>query len=373
MRCAAFWSLTQRTCMKPGLAVRGQVLGAAHVASAVAGMTEFDQHFQTFISRTAWGAVWTRPGLDQRTRCQLKLALMATLHRETEFRTREGASRSTGAIEVRRGSAYPACRLCQHSRGQLDRAGGKGNIAGHAARERGMTIGEPDFRPFRRYRSGMQPSNDSPAYGSRHKRHPRLPPVRLEHTLAEIAGPVFSPARLAPTTDLSVTDGKAALGERIVQGRIADEDGRPVPHTMIQIQQGNAAGRYAHDRDQHDAPLDPNLRGVGRVLTDADGTYRLVTIKPGAYPWRNDANTWRPNHIHFSFFGPAFASRLITQMYFPGDPLLPLDPILNAIPDAEARNRLVAPFGLDITQPEWALGYRFDVVLRGRPATAMEA
>jgi protocatechuate 3,4-dioxygenase beta subunit len=170
-----------------------------------------------------------------------------------------------------------------------------------------------------------------------------------------------------------VTDGRHALGQRIiVAGRVTDEDGRPIGTTMIEIWQANAAGRYQHHGDQHDAPLDPNFRGAGRVFTDADGYYRFVTIKPGAYPWPNHHNAWRPNHIHFSLSGPALATRLVTQMYFPGDPLLPLDPIFNAVPDATARDRLVARFDTGTGVPDWALGYRFDLVLRGRGATPWE-
>jgi protocatechuate 3,4-dioxygenase beta subunit len=164
------------------------------------------------------------------------------------------------------------------------------------------------------------------------------------------------------------------MGERIiVAGRVTDEDGRPIPNTMIEIWQANASGRYHHDRDQHDAPLDAHFVGSGRVFTDSDGAYQFVTIKPGAYPWRNHANAWRPNHIHYSLFGPGFATRLITQMYFPGDPLLALDPIFHCVPDQAARERLVASFELGLTKPEWALGYRFDIVLRGRGATPFEA
>lgn len=163
------------------------------------------------------------------------------------------------------------------------------------------------------------------------------------------------------------------MGERIiVEGAVRDEDGRPVPSTMIEIWQANAAGRYPHERDRHDAPLDPHFRGTGRVFTDAAGRYRFTTIKPGAYPWQNHHNAWRPNHIHYSLFGPGFATRLVTQMYFPGDPLLPLDPVFNSVPDASARDRLIARFDLDVTQPDHALGYRFDLVLRGRGATPFE-
>ena len=179
----------------------------------------------------------------------------------------------------------------------------------------------------------------------------------------------------------SVTPGDADLtkqakgepiGERIiVGGRILDEDGRPVAGTLVELWQCNATGRYNHDADQHDAPLDPNFIGAGRAVTDAEGKYQFTTIKPGAYPWRNHHNGWRPAHLHFSVFGPSMLQRLVTQMYFPGDPLLPLDPIFNAIPDARARDRMVSRFELERTVPEFALGYRFDMVLRGRDATPM--
>jgi protocatechuate 3,4-dioxygenase beta subunit len=151
-----------------------------------------------------------------------------------------------------------------------------------------------------------------------------------------------------------------------------DEDGRGVPNAMVEIWQANAAGRYRHSGDNHPAPLDPNFLGAGRALTDAEGNYRFLTIKPGAYPWRNHHNAWRPAHIHFSLFGPGLASRLVTQMYFPNDPLILLDPIVNSIPDAGARERLVASFDLALTEPEWALGYRFEIVLRGRRATPFD-
>jgi protocatechuate 3,4-dioxygenase beta subunit len=158
------------------------------------------------------------------------------------------------------------------------------------------------------------------------------------------------------------------LGERIiVTGRVLDGDGRPVPHTLVEVWQANASGRYAHAVDQHPAPLDPNFTGAGRCLTDADGRYRFVTIKPGAYPWRNHHNAWRPAHIHFSVFGTAFTQRLVTQMYFPGDPLFAYDPIFQSIPDEKARELLVARFDLETTEPEWALGYQWDIQLGGTP------
>ncbi len=145
-----------------------------------------------------------------------------------------------------------------------------------------------------------------------------------------------------------------------------------MPHTLIEIWQANASGRYSHQKDEHPAPLDPNFSGAGRTMTDANGFYRFVTIKPGPYPWRNHYNAWRPAHIHFSLFGPAFATRLVTQMYFPGDPLFPFDPIFQSIPDEKARQRLISKFDLETTQPERALGFRFDIVLRGREATPFE-
>jgi len=230
-----------------------------------------------------------------------------------------------------------------------------------------------DLASYRRPAPGTQPAYDVPDYGSTHKRHPKQALVRLEHTLSEISGPRMTSSLYPSHADLSKVNGREAMGERIiVAGRVLDEDGRPVRGAMVEIWQANAAGRYHHARDQHDAPLDPNFTGQGRVFTDEDGWYRFTSIRPGAYPWRNHKNAWRPVHIHYSLFGQGFAQRLITQMYFPGDPLLPLDPIFNATPDAAARERLIAKFDLDITQPEWALGYRFDIVLRGREATPME-
>ncbi len=173
-------------------------------------------------------------------------------------------------------------------------------------------------------------------------------------------------------TDLTRQHKGEPIGERIVlSGRVLDENDRPVPNVMIEILQANSCGRYVHEYDQHDAPRDPNFTGAGRVTTDAQGRYRFVTIKPGAYPWYNDWNSWRPSHIHFSLVGPAFANRLVTQMYFPGDPLFPLDAIANAVPK-ESRHLLVARFDKGTTEPFWALSYLFDFVLRGRSATPME-
>jgi protocatechuate 3,4-dioxygenase beta subunit len=205
-------------------------------------------------------------------------------------------------------------------------------------------------------------------------RAPTRPLRPLPQWLTEITGPVLGRDRVgALDHDLTRQHDGEPLGERIVvSGRILDANGRPVPDTLVEVWQANASGRYAHAVDRHDAPLDPNFSGVGRTVTDADGNYRFVTIKPGSYPWRNHDNAWRPAHIHFSLFGTAFTQRLVTQMYFPGDPLFAQDPIYNAIRDERARERMVSRFDLDSTVPEWALSYRFDIVLRGPDATPFE-
>lgn len=227
---------------------------------------------------------------------------------------------------------------------------------------------------YRRDDLEVHPPYDSPAYRSTRYRHPTRPLIFLPHSLSEITGPVFG-HESAHESDRDLThqhDGEP-LGERIiVSGRLLDGDGKPVRHSLVEIWQANAAGRYAHGVDQHPAPLDPNFSGAGRCLTDEDGRYEFLTIKPGAYPWGNHPNAWRPAHIHFSVFGPAFATRLVTQMYFPGDPLFDHDPISQSVRDPRDRQRLVSSFDLALTQPEWALGYRFDIVVRGRDATPRE-
>ena len=227
---------------------------------------------------------------------------------------------------------------------------------------------------YRRPPAGTHPPNDSPGYRSTARRHPKEPLIVIPHTLSELTGPVYPYGKIeAADNDLTRQHAGEPLGERIiVQGRVLDEDGRPIPHTLVEVWQANAAGRYAHRVDAHPAPLDPNFSGAGRTLTDEHGRYRFVTIKPGAYPWRNHDNAWRPAHIHFSLFGHSFLSRLVTQMYFPGDPLMPFDPVVNSIPDAGARKRLISNFDLNVTEPEWALGFTFDIVLRGAQATPME-
>lgn len=213
----------------------------------------------------------------------------------------------------------------------------------------------------------------APAYKSSIKRAPKKPLVVMPHTLSELTGPVYGHELVQPGDgDLTKQHKGEPLGERIVvHGRVLDEDGRGIPDTLVEIWQANAAGRYTHIVDQHEAPLDPNFTGAGRVVTDAEGRYQFTTIKPGAYPWLNHPNAWRPAHIHLSLFGYAFASRLVTQMYFPADPLIPFDPVYDSVPK-ESRERLISSFDMEATVPNWALAYRFDIVLRGRQQTPME-
>ena len=219
-----------------------------------------------------------------------------------------------------------------------------------------------------------QPPALHPAYRSTVLRTPTQPPIEIPQTLTELTGPSDWAALMGGAdADLTRQHAGAPLGQRIIVcGRVLDEDHRPIPGTVIEVWQANAAGRYAHAKDQWDAPLDPNFTGAGRAITDAEGRYRFTTIRPGAYPWGNHDNAWRPAHIHFSVLGPAFATRLVTQMYFPDDPLIDIDPIACAVPEPY-RRRLVARFDLGVTEPSFALGYLFDIVLRGRDATPFEA
>ncbi len=215
----------------------------------------------------------------------------------------------------------------------------------------------------------------SPGYKSTLLRAPTKPLIPIKQALSELTGPVYGHEKLRPLdhdlTRNAVVNGEP-LGERIlVTGRVLDEDGRPVRNTLLEIWQANAAGRYIHKKDQHPAPLDPNFLGAGRCVTDENGRYKFYTIKPGAYPWGNHSNAWRPNHIHFSVFGNGILSRLVTQMYFPGDPLLAFDPIYQGAPD-DARERMIAQFSLDVTEEGFALGYVFDIVLRGHAQTPFE-
>jgi protocatechuate 3,4-dioxygenase, beta subunit len=211
-------------------------------------------------------------------------------------------------------------------------------------------------------------------YRSTGLRAPRRPLILLPEDMHDPSGPVYGGGPIAETdADLTRQHAGEPLGERIiVTGRVLGGDGRPVPDALIEIWQANAAGRYVHQRDQHPAPLDPNFTGAGRVLTDADGAYRFTTVKPGAYPWRNHPNAWRPAHIHLSVFGRAFTDRLVTQMYFPGDPLFDADPIFQSVRDPRLRERLISRLDWETTTPEWALGFRFDIVLGGRDGTPFE-
>ncbi|MEM7032377.1 MAG: protocatechuate 3,4-dioxygenase subunit beta [Chloroflexota bacterium] len=220
-----------------------------------------------------------------------------------------------------------------------------------------------------------QPAYLHPPYKSTFKRSPQKPLVPLAQSLSELTGPAFGHDDIQPLdndlTRNAVVNGEV-LGERIiVTGQLLEEDGRPIPNALVELWQANACGRYIHKVDQHDAPLDPNFLGAGRCLTNQAGEYRFTTIRPGAYPWGNHDNAWRPAHIHFSVFGVNFLTRLITQMYFPGDPLLVLDPIFNCVPE-EAAQRLVSSYDHSVTESGWALGYRFDIVLRGRNQTPFE-
>ncbi|MCB8881527.1 protocatechuate 3,4-dioxygenase subunit beta [Acidisoma cellulosilytica] len=227
--------------------------------------------------------------------------------------------------------------------------------------------------PFRDPDAGTPPSRVED-YRSTLLRSPHHRPLAVPQTLSEVTGPADCWDRLMgpALSDLTTQHAGPPIGQRIiVSGRVIDDSGRPVPNTVMEIWQTNAAGRYVHIRDQWDAPLDPNFTGAGRVITDAEGRYRFITVRPGAYPWGNHQNAWRPAHIHLSLLGPAFATRLVTQLYFPDDPLIEIDPIANAVP-MPYRQRLVCRFDIATTEPHWALGYLFDIVLKGQDQTPFE-
>uniref|UniRef100_UPI002869D292 protocatechuate 3,4-dioxygenase subunit beta n=1 Tax=Deinococcus sp. TaxID=47478 RepID=UPI002869D292 len=223
---------------------------------------------------------------------------------------------------------------------------------------------------------GVHAPHLSPTYASSVKRAPHELLIPLPHALRDAGGPVFGNEIIRPDDHDTTVNARVngdVLGERIiVRGRLLDSGGRPVRGALIETWQANAAGRYFHKRDQHDAPLDPNFTGTARLLTDERGEYELISIRPGAYPWRNHLNAWRPAHIHFSVFGTNFTERLVSQMYFPGDPLMAFDPIFQGVPDEKGRARMISAFELELTRPEWALGYRFDIVLGGDHATPFE-
>jgi protocatechuate 3,4-dioxygenase beta subunit len=221
----------------------------------------------------------------------------------------------------------------------------------------------------------VHPPLDYPAYKSTQLRHPKQPLIYLPQGLTEVTGPALGSTEVFGKLDNDLTrqhDGEP-IGERIiVTGRVLDTEGKPLRNTLVEIWQANAAGRYRHRWDRFPAPLDPNFSGAGRCVTDEEGRYSFVTVKPGPYPWGNHYNAWRPSHIHFSLLGRAFAQRLVTQLYFPGDPLFAFDPIFNSIADEAARERLVARFSIERSIPDWALCFEFDIFLRGPGATPFE-
>lgn len=230
--------------------------------------------------------------------------------------------------------------------------------------------------PFAPPPDGVHPPLDYPGYRSTAQRYPKHEPLRLDPSLldpTELSGPLFGEGDVSPAdADLTCRPDGEAVGQRIiVTGRVLDGAGRPIPSSLIEIWQANASGRYRHHNDQWPGTLDPNFIGSGRVLTGADGWYRFLTIRPGAYPWGNHPNAWRPAHVHFSLFGRSFTQRLVTQMYFPDDPLFFQDPMYQSVP-TQARDRLIARYDHDVTTAEWALGYRWDIVLRGPAATPFE-
>ena len=228
---------------------------------------------------------------------------------------------------------------------------------------------------FQRNRDQHPPAH-TPGYKTSVLRSPRLALLSIQNSLSEIAGPKFGREELGPLDHdliLNYAQTGEPIGERtIVHGRLLDENGRGIPGALIEVWQANAGGRYRHRNDTYIAPIDPNFGGCGRMITGPDGAYVFRTVKPGAYPFRNHVNSWRPAHIHFSLFGTGFAQRLITQMYFEGDPLIPHDSILGTIPDPAARQRLVAALDLNAAVPLDSLAYRFDIVLRGSRQTVFE-
>jgi protocatechuate 3,4-dioxygenase beta subunit len=227
---------------------------------------------------------------------------------------------------------------------------------------------------YRREDAEAHPPLNYEPYKSSALRHPKQPLIYLPQTITEITGPQLGADLVAPgDDDLTRQHDGDPIGERItVTGRVFDSEGKPLRDTLVEIWQANGAGRYRHKWDRWPAPLDPNFSGAGRCMTDADGRYRFTTIKPAPYPWGNHHNAWRPAHIHFSLLGRAFAQRLVTQMYFPGDPLLEFDPIFNSVRDPDARGRMIGSFSIRATEPNFSLAYEWDIYLRGPGQTPFE-
>jgi protocatechuate 3,4-dioxygenase, beta subunit len=237
------------------------------------------------------------------------------------------------------------------------------------------TVNDETPTSYVRETGDAHPPLDYPPYKSTALRHPKQPLVYLPHTITEVTGPQLGPERVfgERDNDLTAQHTGTPIGERIiVYGRVLDTEGKPLRDTLVEVWQANAAGRYRHTSDRWDARLDPNFSGAGRALTDSEGRYRFLTVKPGPYPWGNHHNAWRPAHIHFSLLGRAFAQRLVTQMYFPGDPLFELDPIFNSVPHPDARERMISRFQSHESVPHWALAYEFDIYLRGPEPTLCE-
>jgi protocatechuate 3,4-dioxygenase beta subunit len=237
-----------------------------------------------------------------------------------------------------------------------------------------MSVSQRLILPRYRRDDEAHPPLDWPHYRSTPLRHPKHPLQPIPQTLTEVTGPLLGEGRLGELDhDLTRQHEGEPQGQRmILRGRVIEDDGRPVPNTLIEIWQANAGGRYRHRNDNWPSPLDPNFTGWGRTLTDSEGRYEFVTIKPGAYPWGNHYNAWRPAHIHFSLFGRSFTQRLVTQMYFPDDPLFFQDPIFHAVREPKARERMISRYDHTITNEQWALGFYWDIVLRGQDQTPFE-